>query len=391
MKPPVRIPRLIIILSALIIGIGAVFWFMPSRGDSGKRYEKIPVTRGDIEEVVTAQGKLEPKEFVDVGSQVSGQLLKLHVEIGDTVKKGDLIAEIDPKIYVTRVEADEARLKTLRAQLAEQQAGITYTQSVYKRNQGLIKQDAISKDALSASEKEFKAASARAASLRAQIEEAESTLEGDKANLNYTNIYAPIDGTVVSQSAKEGQTLNANQTAPVIVQLAKLDIMTVRAQVAEADVSRLKEGMEVYFTTLGSERRWQGKVQQILPSPDATVTDVILYNALVDVDNTDRSLMTGMSTQMFFVLGRVENVLTIPVRALGKKTPKKNNGQGEAYEVLKSNGKVEPAEIHVGLMSRTLVEIKSGLAEGDKVAVPMAPAAGASSGGGQRRSMGPRI
>lgn len=370
------------------IALAAILFFSVRGGkeSAAPSYDYIPVTTGSIEEAVTAQGKIEPKEFVDVGAQISGQLTKLHVEIGDDVKKGQLIAEIDPKIYLSKVEADEARLKTLRAQLSEQQAQMEFTRSVYLRNQKLVKENAVSKETYESSLKEYKAAEARANSYKAQIEEATSTLEGDKANLGYTKVYAPMDGTVVSQTSKEGQTLNANQTAPVIVQVANLNVMTVRAQVAEADVPRLAPGMPVYFNTLGSERRWESTVRQLLPSPDSTVTDVVLYNALVDVENKDRSLLTGMSTQMFFVLGDAKDVPLIPVRALGKKISGAEGGKGDIYEVRVRKGKtIETRQVEIGLMDRNVAEVKSGLAAGDEVAVLKTEKADA-----QRRP-GPRI
>lgn len=360
-------------LALLVFLLGGAAFFLSGNGDdqAANAYEFQPVTRGNIEEAVTAQGELEPKEFVDVGAQISGQLTKLHVEIGDNVKKGQLIAEIDPKIYVSKVEADEAKLKTLRAQLAEQDAQIDYTKSVYLRNQRLLKESAVSKETFESSLKEFKAAEARANSYKAQIEEATSTLEGDKTNLGYTKIYSPMDGTIVSQTSKEGQTLNANQTAPVIVQVANLDTMTVRAQVAEADVPRLKPGMEVYFNTLGSERKWSSTVRQVLPSPDSTVTDVVLYNALVDVENKDRTLMTGMSTQMFFVLGSAKDAFLLPVKALGKKLSDAENGKGDMYEVRVKHGKgIDIRQVEIGLLNRTVAEVKNGLGQGDEVAVP---------------------
>lgn len=375
-------------LPALLVATG-LWWWAPwqSADDATQAWQYVPTQRADIEETVTAQGELEPKEFVDVGAQVSGQLEKLHVEIGDSVKKGQLIAEIDPKIYEAQVQADEARLKTLRAQLAEQQATAEFTKSVYARNQKLVKADAVSRETLESSLKEYKAAEARTASYKAQIEEAESQLDADKANLGYTKIYAPIDGTVVSQTSKEGQTLNANQTAPVIVQVANLSTMTVRAQVAEADVSRLKPGMNVYFNTLGSDRRWNSTMRQLLPSPDSTVTDVVLYNALVDVANDDRALMTGMSTQMFFLLGASEKALVIPTKALGKKLVDENTKEGERYEVLVRDKKgVSPKQVTIGLMNRTQAEVLSGLAEGEEVAIPRSEA-----GSSTATMRGPRI
>ena len=374
------------IVAVLLLVAVALGWML--LGGTGKKddaaLEWVKVTQGSIDEVVTAQGKLEPKEYVDVGAQVSGQLKTLHVEIGDTVKKGDLLAEIDPRVYQARVEADEARLKTLHAGLAEQEAQAAFARQQDERNKRLAKADAVSKEGLEESATNLQVALAKANSFKAQIEEAQSTLSGDQTNLSYTRIFAPMDGTVVTQTTREGQTVNASQQAPVIVQLANLDLMTVRAQVAEADVMRLHEGMDVYFTTLGStERRWNGKVQQILPSPE-TINDVVLYNALVDVENKDRQLMTGMSTQMFFELGSSKDVPILPAAALGKRMPKDDNDVGQAYGVKTRSGE---RTVHVGRMNRTEVEIRDGLAIGDEVAMPVRPALGAGKSG-QGRSGG---
>ncbi len=357
----------------ILFGAGGYWYYQRTQAQSADpalAYQFVTIRKGHIEDVVTAQGKLETKEYVDVGAQVSGQLKKLNVQIGDVVKKGDLIAEIDPRVYQARVQVDEAHLKTLQAQLAEQQAQVTNARQVYERNRRLIKSNATSQETLEASESAWKEALARVASIKAQIEEQRSTLDGDQTNLSYTKIYAPMDGTVVSQTAQEGQTLNANQQAPVIVQLANLDRMTVRAQVAEADVMRLKPGTPVYFTTLGAQdRRWHGKVRQILPTPEV-INDVVLYNALVDVDNRDRQLMSGMSTQMFFVLGEANNVPLIPIAALGKRAKDQDNNQGQAYHVKVKDGRtVTDRIVYIGLMNRTMAEIRSGLAAGAEVAM----------------------
>lgn len=366
-------PRKWQLLVAAVV-IGAAWWALSGEdeADAGAAVSFVPVARGTVGETVTAQGKLEPREYVDVGAQVSGRVERLHVEIGDNVEEGDLIAEIDPRVYEAQVQASEARLQTLEAQLAEQQAQIVFARQQFERNTRLMKADAVSKEMLQDSETALKVAEARAKSIRAQIEEAKSTLEGNRTNLGFTKIYAPFAGTVVAQTTKEGQTVNANQTAPIIVQLADLDVMTVRAQVAEADVMRLKEGMDVSFTTLGSmERRWQGTVRQILPTPE-TINDVVLYNALVDAKNEDRQLMTGMSTQMFFDLGRAEDVLLIPSSALGKKLPPETCEQGQGYSVRVKQGQHDTAEkdVCIGLMSRTDAEVVSGLSQGELVAVP---------------------
>lgn len=372
------------VLCALVFG-GYKYWQQRSaKEEAAARVTVVTIARGDIEEVVTAQGKLEPKEFVDVGVQVSGQIEKINVELGDVVKKDALIAEIDPKLYEAKVEADEARIKTLQAQIAQQDAQVTLVSLQFNRTKKLVETKAVSQDAYESAEAAMIIAKAQRDALDAQLQEAQSALDGDKANLGYTKIYAPMEGTVVIADTKEGQTLNATQSAPRVVQLANLDVMTVRAQVAEADVMRIKEGGEVYFTTLGSQgRKWQAKVRQILPTPDV-VNEVVLYNVLVDVENKDRQLMSGMSTQMFFVMGRANNVPLVPISALGKRAPREDSDAGVAYRVRQPGGKDAEKIIHVGLMDRSMAEVKQGLSEGDKVTME-APAGGDPAAGIPRR------
>jgi macrolide-specific efflux system membrane fusion protein len=270
------------IVTAVAITAALATWLLISRAEAEKEANNtgnvIEIVSDDIEEVVTAQGKLEPKNYVDVGAQVSGQLKTVRIAIGDNVNAGDLIAEIDPQIYEARLAGNEARLRTLEAQRVEQQVIVNQAQQMRGRNETLQKSGAVSKQAFEDAETALKIASAKLAAVEAQIDESRSTIAGDKASLNYTRIFAPMSGTVVLQGVRAGQTLNASQSAPTIVQLADLDTMTVRAQVAEADIMRIKAGMPVYFKTLGSrERRWQGKVRQLLPSPEV-INDVVLYN-----------------------------------------------------------------------------------------------------------------
>lgn len=361
------VKRLAIVMLLLLAVAGGYFW-LTSRPSETNDVRALEVVVGDIEENVTAQGKLEPKEYVDVGAQVTGQLQKLYVDIGDNVSAGQLLVEIDPRVYAARVQADEANIKNLRAQLEGQQAEVIFARQQYERNRALMKSKGVSEQDFQNSDFNLKKAVATAGSIQAQIEQVQSTLSGDRANLGFTKIFAPIDGTVVTRTARLGQTLNANQTTPMILQLAKLDAMTVRAQVAEADVMRLKAGLPVYFTTLGSgDRRWHGKVRQILPSPEV-LNNVVLYNVLVDVDNRDRQLMSGMSTQMFFVLGRAEKANLIPLAALGRRLPERDSEAGKAYQVKQLAGQaVQEKVIHVGLLNRRFAEVRDGLAAGDQL------------------------
>ena len=360
-----------VIVLVLLVGAGVAFWQRDKPEPLPAGFSYVTPRRLDVSETVTAQGKLEPKSYVDVGAQVSGQLSRLHVEIGDVVDKDQLIAEIDPRIFASRVASDQARIASLTAQLAQQQAQLNNNRLIVARNRGLIAEQAVSREQLEQSEADLRVAQAAVESFTAQIEEARFTLSGNQTNLGYTKIYAPMAGTVVAQTSREGQTLNANQLAPVIVQIADLDTMTVRAQVAEADVTRISTGTPVEFTTLGAlDRRWRGTVRQVLPTPEV-LNEVVLYNVLVDVDNRDRQLMNGMSTQVFFVLGEAKDALTVPTSALGRRRPDLDQDGTHAYELRVRDGDTLATRVvQIGLLSRQVAQVRSGLTENDSIAIP---------------------
>lgn len=351
-------------IAAVVLGGTAYFW-TASNGSNAAAFRTEPVIRGDLEKTVTALAQVRPKTFVDVGTQVSGQLRKVHVEIGDTVAVGKLLAEIDPTVYQTRVLSGRAKIDNLRAQLEQARAQLTLDRSREQRSSQLFAKDATSKDSFEAANATLKINEGKIAALEAQIKEMQATLDGDIANLNYTKVFAPLAGTVVTQIAFEGQTLNANQTAPIIVRIADLDTMTVWAQVAEADVPRITVGMPIYFTTLGMpDKRFTANVRQVLPTPE-TINDVILYNVLIDISNKDRVLLTNMTAQVFFVLGSVKNALLVPVTAL---RPARNDPNQSVVRVLE-NGQVKTKRVVLGLQDRNLAEVKSGLNEGEQVVV----------------------
>ena len=365
-----RLSKTIVLVTLVMAMAGGWYWYSNASQEPQDTNQPITVIRGNIEEVVTSQGKLEAKQYVDVGTQVSGQLKAIHVDIGDTVTKGQLLAEIDPRVYQAQLEAGEAKLNSLRAQLNQQKAEAVLAEQNLKRNQNLIAVNAVSQQALQETESQAAVAKAQVDSIIAQVQETESNLKASRTNLSYTKIFAPMAGTVTTLPTKEGQTLNANQTAPVVLQVANLDIMTVRAQVAEADVSRLKEGMPAYFITLGNnERRWPGKVRQVLPTPQI-VNDVVLYDVLIDVKNEAHKLMTGMTTQVFFIFGKAENALVIPAEVLTRRAAREDSDKGKAYRVavITDTGR-EQRVIHVGLQTRTQAEVVDGLNEGEKIAV----------------------
>ncbi len=429
--PPSRRPTrpswgrraLLILVPALLAGGWYAWPQVFGKRDPLNGYQFSTVQRGDIEDVVTATGTLQPRDYVDVGAQVSGQLRKIHVEVGDTVTAGELLAEIDPTVYRARVDASRAQLKNLRAQLKDREAQLALAQIQLRRQRALMAEDATTKESLQTAEAGAKSAEAQLEAVRAQIEQIESTLRGDEANLQYARILSPMAGTVVSITARQGQTLNTNQQAPVVMRIADLSTMTVQTQVSEADVSRLKLGMDAYFTTLGgSGKRWQGKLEKIEPTPTVT-NNVVLYNALFDVLNPDGLLMTQMTAQVFFIVSQAKDVLLVPMAALSQGAPRapqqaapatarsgagtgagRGMGAGAGADrsggvvgtgtgprqgtvkVADPRGGVEERKVELGVANRVQAQVLSGLAEGERVVSGLVVGAGSG-----RPPMTPRL
>lgn len=376
--------RFLWLLAVLAIVAGLAWYFWPT--DKAPERVTAPVERTDIEDSVTALGTLEPLNYVDVGTQVSGQLEVLHVEEGEQVEEGQLLAEIDDTIYLAKVEATEAQLENLQAQLADRESTQVLARLQAERQRNLIKLDATSQEAVEQADATLRSATAQIAALKAQIRQLESQLKEARADLSYTRIYAPMSGTVVDQLANQGQTLNANQTAPIIVQIADLSTMTVRTQVSEADITQLKVNMPVWFTTLGQpDVRREGVLRQILPTPEI-VNNVVLFNALFDVPNPDGKLLPQMSAQVFFVKAAADNVLTIPVSALQPVQQRPGAGAEKRYTVqVLEDGQPQHRVITVGTMTRVSAEVLEGLEEGDEVVVSGGTSAPPSAERGQRR------
>lgn len=362
-RPRRRTLILVLVLAALMVAAGAGVWWWRGREDAAAKWITAKATRGDIEDTTTALGTLQPLEYVDVGTQVSGQLRRIHVQVGEQVAKGQLLAEIDPTVYGSKVDAGEANLRNLRAQLAEKQAQATLADELFARQQRMLAANATSQEAFQNAQTTQKAARAQVAQLQAQIAQVQSTLRGDQANLGYTKIYAPMAGTVVSQSARQGQTLVASQQAPTIVRIADLSTMTVWTQVSEADVGKLKLGQTVYFTTLGKpDAKRPSTLRQILPTPEV-LNNVVLYDALFDVANPDGDLGIQMSAQVFFVHAAARDAVLVPAAAL-------NQAKGKSPTVLvMQDGAPQPRAVTVGVRNRVQAQITSGLAEGDEVVI----------------------
>ncbi|HXC59623.1 MAG TPA: efflux RND transporter periplasmic adaptor subunit [Steroidobacteraceae bacterium] len=313
-----RQPRTLAIAAlVLIAGGGWYFWHKHKlNAAAAGEYIFAKVERGDIEDLVTATGALQPRDYVDVGAQVSGQVEKIAVEVGDEVKKGQPLVEIDATQSEARVEANRANLRSQESQLLDRQNSLTKAERDYQRQVNLKKEDATTDEAMQNAETTLNSARQAIATLKAQIEQQKATMRVEETNLKYTKIVAPIDGTVVSIAAKMGQTINATQQAPTLLRIADLSTMTVQTQVSEADVSKLNKGMRAYFTTLGSQtRRWYGTLSRIEPTPTVQ-NSVVLYNALFEVKNEGSALLPSMTAQVFFVRAEARNVLVVPMAAL---------------------------------------------------------------------------
>jgi len=325
MKRPRPTRRALFVALCLIPAVALAAWQVIPPGR--EKLATAAVTRADIENSVTALGTLQPRRYVDVGAQASGQIQKIHVEAGDQVKEGQLLVEIDPSTQKAKLDAGRFSIDNLKAQLQEQRAQHDLAQQKYQRQQNLKAGGATREEDVQTARAEVRARQARIDMFQAQIRQAQASLRSDEAELGYTRIYAPMSGTVVAVGAREGQTLNAQQQTPLILRIARLSPMTVWAEVSEADIGQVKPGMTAWFTTLsGGSRRWSSTVRQILPVPPRPLEQtqgsptsgrsgserVVLYTVLLDVDNADNALMTDMTAQVFFVAQQAQNVLTVP-------------------------------------------------------------------------------
>ncbi|MFM9799177.1 macrolide transporter subunit MacA [Aeromonas dhakensis] len=332
------------------------------------------VTRQDVEQTVLASGVLQAIEQVDVGAQVSGQVTYLAVEAGQKVKQGDLLAEIDPLIAQNNLKTAEADLASRRAQLKIKQAQLKQNELSWRRQQQMFRQEASSRADLESAEAQLAVTRAELQGALAEVDNAQIKVERAKTELGYNRIQAPMDGTVVSIVTRQGQTLAASQTVPTLLKLANLETMTVKAQISEADVTRVKAGMPVYFTLMGDpDTRYHGTLRTVELAPTnineqatsttATNNAAVYYYALFDVPNPDHTLRVAMTTQVTIVLGERKQVLTIPQTALGKKL-----GENE-YEVtlLKEDDQKETRRIKTGMKDDIKVEVVSGLSEQEKV------------------------
>lgn len=378
--------RLILIVIALA-AIGGVAYTQRARltGGTAPTVISVAATTGDIEQVVLASGTLKPARLVAVGAQASGRITALKVQLGQVVKRGDLVAEIDSLNQQNALRTAEADLANIRAQLQERQASLILAQQTLARQQRTLAQRATSAADFETAEATVKTTQAQIVALEARIRSAEVAVANAQVNLGYTKVTAPIDGTILAIVTQEGQTVNATQTAPTIVVMGQVDVMTVNAEISEADVIRVKPGQPVYFTILGNpQRRFRAALETIDPAPESIRSDssisttstssaasssassasssAIYYFGRFNVPNPDNYLRTYMTAQVYIVLGEAKGAVLVPSSAL-RRGPRGTR----SVRVVDASGAIAERQVEVGIDNRIMAEIRSGLSAGERV------------------------
>jgi HlyD family secretion protein len=376
-----------IIVLALLVSSLTLF---DSNGDVPPwRTDKI--TRGSIAEVVTANGTLNPLQLINVGTQVSGQISQVYVELNDEVKAGQLLAEIDPSLLKAQLRQSHASLETLRTAYEQAQRDLNRTRM-------LVEKDYVAKVELERAQQSFLAA-------KNSYESAKSQVERDEVNLNYTKITSPIDGVVIAQEITLGQTMAANFQTPNLYKIAgDLTKMKIDVSLSESDIAKVKKGMPAMFTVDAyPDREFSGKVQMVNLNPN-NQAGVVTYTVTVAVENEDKALLPGMTAYVSITLSEVKDVLRVPAAALRftppqeqvsglqrllqgggamrsrrdrdqNKTVSESGGAVKRTIYLLKSGELVPTEVYVGATDETHVEISGdGIAEGHPVVTGIMPA-----------------
>ena len=391
---------LIIALVAAAVIVGGYFFTQDT--DAQASYLTEAVQRGDIEKNVVATGSIESVNTVDVGAQVSGKVTKLYVTLGQQVKKGDLIADIDSTTQINTLNTRKAELAGYQAQLIARKTAYDVAQSNYHRLSKLYSQKATSLDTLNTAKSTLDNAKAEMNVIQENIKQAEIEVNTAETNVGYTKITAPIDGTVISTPVSEGQTVNSNQTTPTIVKIADLSKMRIKPEISEGDITKVKAGQSVSFTILSDNKKvYHAKIDSVDPAT-TTISDnssgsgssssgssgsssssssAVYYYANIVVDNPDQVLRIGMTTENNIKIAEAKNVLSVPNMAV-------QTQHGKTFvNILNGNNQPERREVEIGIQNDYQTEIKSGVTEGEKVIVSQV-AAGETVGNNMR---GPRI
>ena len=362
----------IVILLLIVAAAGfAVYKHMFAKEQVSYITEK--VSRKTINKVVNATGEVKAVELVTVGAQASGKIEKLYVSIGQEVKKGDMIAQIDSTTQTNAVEENKAKLNSLNAQLNAAKVSLRIAQKQYDRMQKLRTNDAASEEDFENSQDSYETAKAKVTELESSIAESEISLNTAQTNLGYTKITAPLDGTVVSIPVKEGQTVNAAMNTPTIVQIADLSKMEILIEISEGDIANVKQGAKVSYSILGNSKDIKETTLKAI-DPGLTLltngeygevvgsSEAIYYYGRLVVPNESGDLRIGMTTQTVIYVDEAKDVLSIPVLAL-------RTDKSEPYVNILTASGVQERPIQTGVSDGLNIEVKYGLQEGDEVII----------------------
>lgn len=369
----------LIILIAILGSVGAYFIFL--NNDEKISYLTQKIQKKDISQTIEAVGKVYAKDQVDVGAQVSGQIIKLYVDVGTHVKQGDLIAQIDKDKQQNDLDITKAQLESAKANLESKKVALEIASKQYQREQKLYAVKASSLENLETQKNNYYILKANVAELNAQVVQLEITLKNAQKDLGYTTITAPMDGVVINVAVDEGQTVNANQNTPTIVRIANLDEMEVRMEIAEADVSKIKVGTELDFSLLNDpQKTYHAKIASIDPadtevsdsstsssssssnSSSSSSSNAIYYYAKFYVANKDDFLRIGMSIQNEIVVASVKAVLAVPTYAI------KSDPKGYYVEILE-NQKAVKKYVKLGIKDSINTQILEGVNENEELIV----------------------
>ncbi len=367
-----RVVLIVVILA--LFGVGAYFIFF---NDNEKiTYFTQKVKKIDISQTIEAVGKVYAKDQVDVGAQVSGQIIKLYVDVGSHVKQGDLIAQIDKDKQQNDLDITKAQLESAKANLESKKVALEIASKQYQREQKLYAAKASSLENLEIQKNNYYSLKASVAELNAQVIQLEITLKNAKKDLDYTTITAPIDGVVINVAVDEGQTVNANQNTPTIVRIANLDEMEIKMEIAEADVNKIKIGTELEFSLLNDpQKTYRASIASIDPadtevsdssssysSSSSSSSNAIYYYAKFYVQNKDNFLRIGMSIQNEIVIASAKNVLVVPTYVI------KNDQKGYYVEVLQ-NQKAVKKYVKFGIKDSINTQILEGVDENEELII----------------------
>ena len=373
MKKIIKILIFIVILAAACYGIYSKF----TNSQNLPKHLTTSVKKGDIVETVVANGEVFAQNLVDVGAQVSGQIEKLYVKVGDKVKKGDPIADIDAVKQRNSIAKQEAQLNIYEANLKAAEVSLATAKSKYNRELGLFKKDATSKETLENAKNSVASEEAKINQIKAQIKQTKLELNTAQTDLSYTKIIAPIDGTIVSVPVEEGRTVNSNQSTPTIVKIADLTKMEIKMEVAEGDIPKIKEGLKVYYTTLSNlNDKRESLVTSIDPgyttlsnasslsssSSSSSSNNAVYYYVKSLIDNTDNYLRIGMTTENTIIVREKKDVNILPTSAI------RRDKNGNFVNILNGN-EIQKKYIKIGMSDGINSEIIEGIEQNDQIAI----------------------